>query len=273
MESKRLMIDGEETPYLLYEDGTIYSEKRKRFLKGTITEEGYVRICTLHKGKNIYFLLHRKIAEYFLPNPNNLPMVHHKNHIRNDNRVENLEWVSAEQNAQDHLVRAEQRVVSQEPLDDNWVPTTIDPNYLVNEHGQCINSKTGKILAGGRRNGYVRYNIGGNFRSAHCLVWEAFYGYLPDYIDHIDGNKENNALTNLREVSQSENMKNAYANGHKGQCPIQQIDADGNIVAIYKTIQEAADAMGVSHPAIRSAAVRKGTCKGYYWQRISGPTT
>lgn len=31
MESKRLMIDGEETPYLLYEDGTIYSEKRKRF--------------------------------------------------------------------------------------------------------------------------------------------------------------------------------------------------------------------------------------------------
>lgn len=30
--------------------------------------------------------------------------------------------------------------------------------------------------------------------------------------------------------------------------------------------------MGVSHPAIRSAADRKGTCKGYYWQRISGPT-
>lgn len=49
------MIDGEETPYLLYEDGTIYSEKRKRFLKGTITEEGYVRICTLHKGKIYVF--------------------------------------------------------------------------------------------------------------------------------------------------------------------------------------------------------------------------
>ena len=55
MESKRLMIDGEETPYLLYEDGTIYSEKHKRFLKGTITEEGYVRICTLHKGKKYIF--------------------------------------------------------------------------------------------------------------------------------------------------------------------------------------------------------------------------
>ena len=65
MESKRLMMDGEETPYLLYEDGTIYSEKRKRFLKGTTTEEGYVRICTLHKGKNVYFLLHRKLPSIF----------------------------------------------------------------------------------------------------------------------------------------------------------------------------------------------------------------
>lgn len=134
-----------------------------------------------------------------------------------------------------------------------------------------MNNKTGKLLAGGRRNGYVRYYIGGKPRSAHRLVWEAFYGYLPDYIDHIDGNKENNTLINLREVSQSENMKNAYANGHKGQCSIQQIDANGNIVTTYKTIQEAANAMGVSHPAIRNAADRKGTCKGYYWQRISGP--
>lgn len=272
MESKRLIIDGEETPYLLYENGTIYSEKRKRFLKGHETEEGYIRIATAHKGKTVFFLLHRKIAEYFLPNPNNLPMVHHKNHIRSDNRVENLEWVSAEQNAQDHLTHSKQRIVSQEALDDNWIPITIDPNYLVNEHGQCMNSKTGKILAGTRRNGYVRYYIDGKARSAHCLVWEAFYGYLPDYIDHIDGNKENNALTNLREVSQSENMKNAYANGHKGQCPIQQIDKNGNIVATYKTIQEAADMIGVTHAAVRSAADRKGTCQGFYWQRITGPT-
>lgn len=271
MESKRLMIDGEEAPYLLYEDGTIYSEKRKRFLKGTTTEEGYIRIATAHKGKTIFFLLHRKIAEYFLPNPNNLPMVHHKNHIRNDNRVENLEWVSAEQNAQDCLARSGRRTVSQEPLDDNWMPTAINPNYLVNEHGQCINNKTNKILAGTRRNGYVRYYINGKAYSAHCLVWEAFYGYLPDYIDHIDGNKENNALTNLREVSQSENMKNAYANGHKGQCPIRQVDKDGNIIASYKTIQEAADTIGVTHAAVRSAADRKGTCQGFYWQRITWP--
>ena len=55
MESKRLIIDGEETPYLLCEDGTIYSEKRKRFLKGHETEEGYIRIATAHKGKTVFF--------------------------------------------------------------------------------------------------------------------------------------------------------------------------------------------------------------------------
>ena len=49
------------------------------------------------------------------------------------------------------------------------------------------------------------------------------------------------------------------------------VDKDGNIVATYKTIQEAADTIGVTHAAVRSAADRKGTCKGYYWQRITGP--
>lgn len=135
MKSKRLIIDGEETPYLLYEDGTIYSEKRKRFLKGYETEEGYIRIGIIHKGKTVCFLLHRKIAEYFLSNPKSLSVVHHKSHIRNDNRVENLEWASIEQNAQGRLPRSERQIVSQEPLDDNWVPTSVDSNYLVNEHG------------------------------------------------------------------------------------------------------------------------------------------
>lgn len=37
----------------------------------------------------------------------------------------------------------------------------------------------------------------------------------------------------------------------------------------YKTIQEAADAMQVTHPAIRSAENRNGTCKGYYWKRVN----
>lgn len=56
--------------------------------------KGYlsVRLCKNHEGKN--FLVHRLVALAFLSNPNNLPEINHKNGIREDNSVENLEWIS-----------------------------------------------------------------------------------------------------------------------------------------------------------------------------------
>lgn len=56
-------------------------------------------------------------------------------------------------------------------------------------------------------------------------------------------------------------------NGHKGQIPVLQYDKKGNFIKEYKTIQEAADEIGVTHPAIRSAINRGGTCKGFLWKK------
>ena len=43
----------------------------------------------------------------------------------------------------------------------------------------------------------------------HKLIFLMFYGYMPKYIDHIDGNPENNKIENLREVTHSQNMMNS----------------------------------------------------------------
>ena len=271
MEQKRIIIEGQETPYLIGEDGTVWSEIRNRELKGTLQRNEYHTVYLSFNGKQYNFIVHRLVAEYFCENPNNYTIVHHKDGNKHNNRADNLEWVnnkinSAAENKKSFKIEFSNEIAD---LTKEWKKIPFNENYVVNKDGEVANLKTCKKLKGTERSGYLRVLIKGKNYSIHRLVWEAFNGEIPSgyYVDHIDGNRANNSISNLRIVTQSENMKNAMKNGHKGQTPVLQYDKEGNLIKEYKTIQEAADAMDVTHPAIRSAINRRGTCRGFLWTK------
>ena len=69
-----------------------------RILKTEMSKKGYLRVGLVKDGKQKKYLVHRLVAIAFLDNPNNLPEVNHRNEIKTDNRVENLEWMSRRDN-------------------------------------------------------------------------------------------------------------------------------------------------------------------------------
>lgn len=80
--------------------------KKGVYIKPHRNNNGYLEygLYGREKGKQIFCLAHRLVAEVFINNPENLPCVNHRNGRKADNRANNLEWVTAQEN-QNHAIR------------------------------------------------------------------------------------------------------------------------------------------------------------------------
>lgn len=91
-------IKGYEGLYSADESGNIWSHRQRKFLKPWIIGHGYEMVMLYKDTTPKKFLTHRLIALTFVPNPENLREVNHKDGERRNNRPENLEWVTSKEN-------------------------------------------------------------------------------------------------------------------------------------------------------------------------------
>lgn len=92
-------IESLNNEYFADEKGNIYS-KRKKIMKPYQDKKGYLRLdFKVNKKRIRNKLVHRLIALTFIPNPNNLPQVNHKDENKQNNEIGNLEWCTNKYNA------------------------------------------------------------------------------------------------------------------------------------------------------------------------------
>lgn len=97
-------------------------------------------------------------------------------------------------------------------LDLNKLKSTLDYNSETGDFTCLINrssnSRKGDVAGNLEKNGYIRIVISGDKYYAHRLAYFYYYKVWPDFIDHINGDRSDNRISNIRNVDKPENARN-----------------------------------------------------------------
>lgn len=130
----------------------------ERLLKPEIIHDGHIRVTLCNGGKQTRISVHRLVAEAFIPNPENYPVINHKDENPLNNSVENLEWCTVAYN--NAYNNRHQRVGDAEGFDvriydenNNYIETlpsimAFSRKYNVNTWTAYRRARDGKLVNG-----------------------------------------------------------------------------------------------------------------------------
>jgi hypothetical protein len=324
--------------YVIFSDGTIYSQLVKRLLGPRKDTRGYMCVTVKNeKGTFTRTVVHKLVALAYIPNPEGAPFVNHKDLNKTNNISENLEWVTSSQNfihaLENGAIKLNGRPVLQYSLSgvfierfDNindatrsvggkyhnnirqscdkdtrtaygfkwkyeeeklreerscqngevWKKHPHYPKYWVSDHARVYSKKSKKYLRIKKsETDYHVTNLNGKSIRLHILVAETFIGFAPPEmvrpeVNHKDGDKYNNHLSNLEWLSHADNVIHAYDTGlNKRAKECIQLSLDGIEIARYPSTSAASKATGCTRQGIGHVCngVRNKHA-GYLWRFV-----
>lgn len=237
------------------------------------------------KKKCKTYLIHRLVAIMFIPNPYNKPLVDHLDTNKINNRVDNLRWVTQQENMNNDTTKKNmskiQRGKTQRKLtDEEKYPYVTDEDiliekwrpikgyegiYEVSNMGRVKNLGLKKDRLGRTNKGLLQPHINrSGYQSIHLkdkdgksktfkihqLVAKHFIDNPNNYniVDHINTNKIDNRWFNLRWTTQKENMNNDKTREKLTEASIRQVivlDRHGNIISNGLGVHETAKYIGI----------------------------
>ena len=251
--------------------GTIKNKTTNRILKYYI-RNGYPSITLCKQNKKKTFNIHTIVASHFLGKPQGQYVVNHKNEDKTDSRLENLEYITYGENTK--YSATSKRSINNTVFnltEFQEIPNYI--NYMISRNAEVYSKKLKRICClTVLPNGYHKIKLKGDngiYKDlyAHVLVAMTYLQYIPStnkiVINHIDGIKGNNHVSNLEIITHKENMKHSVTMNHATifRKAVYYIDDLGSKVE-FPSAKEASTITGIDNSTILKS------CKSDY--RLAG---
>jgi hypothetical protein len=219
-----------------------------------------------NNGEGFYKAVHILVAMAFIPNPESLPTVQHKDGDRTNNKLANLMWMSfSDQNRNRRKYIKGRPTVAVDQPGEHWKSygdIQVSNFGRIKRKGQLVNSNSEKA--------YLSTTVEGKQEYVHHIVAHAFVQNddpgKKTVVNHIDGNTRNNAACNLEWCTYRENSLHAYATGlnqnNSRKRPIIADDPSGKRVR-FESVKAAAAAMKVTPPTIGKAIEQQREINGH----------
>lgn len=264
--------------YEVSTSGQIRNSKTLRILKSCL-RNGYwsVTLCKSNTKKTVN--IHTMVAEAYLQKPDTVKryVVNHINEDKQDNRLSNLEYISYAQNTK-HSATSERSCNTKEYDLSEFTDIPNYNMYMISRTGD-VYSKTIRRLAQATRlpSGYLKIKMKSNdgiYRDnyIHVLTAITYLNYIPTdrftVINHKDGIKTNNNVSNLEVVSQKQNMAHSVKLNHHKLFRKAVYYKKDDIMIAYESAKEASIDTKIDHSSIikscKSPTKTAGNIKWFY---------